>query len=128
MLSCESLCYHEGENFIKWGAFYHVVPMFSCGENVIMWKLMCYHVVKMLSVGLMLSCGANVIMWKLKLSNVIIWDQMLSFGANDIIWSKCYYVEADAVMRDEMLSCGSSVIMWSNCNHLEAYVIMWTKC
>jgi hypothetical protein len=35
-------------------------------------------------------------------------------GANVITWSKCYHVEAYAIMWDEMLSCGvvPNVIIW----------------
>jgi hypothetical protein len=63
----------------------------------------------------MLSSGANVVIsdeilssgmkcYHLELShhlgrNVIIWDEMLLFGANFIIW-------------DEMLSSGAIVIIW----------------
>ncbi len=56
----------------------------------------------------MLSSGANVIIWYEMLSSgtkcyhlglsVIIWDAMLSFGANVIIW-------------DEMLSSVANIIM-----------------
>jgi uncharacterized protein YheU (UPF0270 family) len=74
--------------------------MLLSGANVIIWDdntplfyfSQCYHLV--------LSC--DVIIWDAMLSsgaNVMIWDQMLSSGANVIIWH-------------EMLSSGAHVIIW----------------
>ncbi len=70
----------------------------------------------------MLSSGANVIIWVEILSsgmqfyhlgwNVIIWDTMLSSGANVIIWDKMLSSEAKVIM----VSSGANVIIW--CYHV----------
>jgi hypothetical protein len=53
------------------------------GAKVIIWSK-CYHL------ELMLSSGAK---WYHLRQNVIIWDEMLSFGASVIIWSFFCYLE-----------------------------------
>jgi len=111
--------------------------MLSSGVDVIIWDKMlssgmkCYHLEIMLSSGT--KCyhlGWDVIIWDVMLLSgtkcyhlgwdVIIWDAMLSYGANVIIWNKCF-------MWEEMLSSRSSVIILSKCYHLvlSCDVIIW---
>jgi hypothetical protein len=75
---CEMKYYPLGPNFIMWSYCYHGEQILSCvseyyhmGQNSIIWDRL-------------LSCCANVMVRK---------EQMLSCGANAIMWSKCYHVE-----------------------------------
>ncbi len=62
----------------------------------------------------MLSSEDNVIIW-----DVIIWDAMLSSGANVIIWDEIKSSGANVIIWDEMLSSGMK------CYHMECHVIIW---
>ncbi len=89
--------------------------MLSSGADVIIWeeilscRTKCYHLELMFIWDIMLSSGMKSYHLELMLSsrtkcyhlelNVIIWDAMLSSGANVIIWSFCYHLE-------QMLSSG----------------------
>jgi hypothetical protein len=52
---------------------------------------------------------------------VIMWDELLLCGTNG------YYVGQNVTMWDQMLSSGANVIMWSKFDHMDAYVIMWDE-
>jgi hypothetical protein len=115
MLSSGIKCYHLGCNVIIWSYCYYLGQMLSSG-------IKCYHLEIIL---LILSSemkfyhlGCNVIIWSLCYhlgQNFIIWDEMLSSGANItniIIWNEilssgmqCYHLEL-------MLSSGANVIIW----------------
>jgi hypothetical protein len=53
---------------------------------------------------------------------VIIWDELLSSGANVIIWEKMLSFGANVIIWNEMLSSGIK------CYHLELMVSFGTKC
>jgi hypothetical protein len=61
----------------------------SFGINIVIWVEMLSSGIKCYHLELILSSGANIIMLD---QNVNTWDDMLSSGANVVIWSKCYFV------------------------------------
>ncbi len=71
MLSSGMKCYHLEFHVIIW------IKCYNLGQNVIIWDEMLSSVMQCYHLELMLSSGANV----------IIWNEMLSSGANVIIWS-----------------------------------------
>ncbi len=87
---------------------------YKLGWNVIIWSY-CYHREQMLSFG----------------ANIIMWDEMLSW-ANVIIWRKCHHLElmlssGTKCCHELMLSSGANVIIWSWCYHPERNVVMLRK-
>ncbi len=67
----------------------------------------CYHLELMLS----LPSGAHIIIWDEMLSSganviIIIWSTYYHLGRNVIIWSLCYHLGRNIIMRKQMLSSG----------------------
>ncbi len=68
--------------------------------------------------------GWNVIIWDAMLSsgaNVIIWEKMYHLGWYVITWSQCYHLGLNVIIWDEMLSS------WMQCYHLELMLSSGTK-
>ncbi len=63
-----------------------------------------------------------LIMWVGR--NVIMWEDMLSRGANVMLWSKYYHMKVYVIMWENMLSSGAIVIMRSKCYHVARNVTM----
>ena len=73
--------------------------------------------------------GCNVIIW---IYNGIIWDEMLSCGANVIIWSemlsfgmKWYHLELMLLFWTKWYHLGRNVIIWDAMSSSGANVIIW---